>query len=893
MSSFSRKSRPPKPVLTEEQRLMYAQEKVINFRLVSRLVATHAPSTLGAKNLVSTELQDYLAEIGQFTELSYNLIPIETVFKHLPLLLEPGFPLEGFDALPHARVLRSFVGRTAHLPGFVAYRSNTRQIVVAISGTNVDSRQQALHDVWTLHHRHPSKRGKVHVGFWKLYKGIRELTVDALRDALQEYGGEVAEVVVAGHSMGAAMAQLLLLDLLRDETLAPIGATPLRFVGFGGPRVGSKGLVRFWRELVEERRARYGDDAFVEYAVKMHNDGVPALPPLAFGYRHFVESPYYAEHGKLYRVPPELGEYSLFHIEGPPSQLSSTSSLLASSDSSSSSSQDPPLHPRGGHNYYNGRDMEKVARHIRCEIYCSMAKTEGVQRASMECPSCQLKQRQFYCTNCVRTHTRDYRLKTNLVTTERDEQVARGTRALEGVKGARERRAGVAQIQLRVDELLGALARLRKDNDKKRDRLRSLRESLAERRRTLAAANALVVAPVSNASTINIHPSLGVPLNALNTLAAFISRARSGLVQELVEVFNIVEVGGRPPLGGKAGSAGEWTIGDLILPVPGDVRRYPPQHINAVLGHTIHFIGLLSFYLGIKLPFNVQWEGGKLGVGVPWIGPGVGGWGRWTASHPLHLSLTPAPTPAAPTHIRAAQPTDLSLSQSISQSISESLISARDTLVARTPSFPLTAAAAAAASTKPATSSPLAPSSAPSNPVPVPPSTLSTGDSPSFTTGLAMLLFNVLYLAHTQGVSIPLAQAGDVLSNLWAICCAAELGKRAHATVNVAVGSNNLNAGGPPSPMQPQLTANGLLQRLPAPTPSTTPVDFAHVVQAVVGGGGRRAAVGRAGSFSSVPSTKGVGSGSEEKKEGRRRDRRGREERETEEGWDLVSEDGY
>jgi hypothetical protein len=102
-----------------------------------------------------------------------------------------------------------------------------------------------------------------------------------------------------------------------------------------------------------------------------------------------------------------------------------------------------------------------------------------------------------------------------------------------------------------------------------------------------------------------------------------------------VEVFNVVEVGGRPPLGGKAGARGEWTIGDLILPVPGDVRRYPPQHINAVLGHAVHFLGLLAWYLGVKLPFVVRWAGGKLGVGVPWIGPQKGGWGRY-----VHSALT-------------------------------------------------------------------------------------------------------------------------------------------------------------------------------------------------------------------------------------------------------------
>jgi len=123
-----------------------------------------------------------------------------------------------------------------------------------------------------------------------------------------------------------------------------------------------------------------------------------------------------------------------------------------------------------------------------------------------------------------------------------------------------------------------------------------------------------------------------------------------GLIQELVEVFDVVQVGGRPAVGGMKGAKGEWSIGGLILPVPGDVRRkfhsstssdvvcpfrslgYPAQYINAAVTHTIHFIDLLSFYLGVKLPFEIQWSGNGLGVGTPMIGAGsgtdAGGWSR-------------------------------------------------------------------------------------------------------------------------------------------------------------------------------------------------------------------------------------------------------------------------
>jgi hypothetical protein len=47
----------------------------------------------------------------------------------------------------------------------------------------------------------------------------------------------------------------------------------------------------------------------------------------------------------------------------------------------------------------------------------------------------------------------------------------------------------------------------------------------------------------------------------------------------------------------------------------------------------------------------------------------------------------------------------------------------------------------------------------------------------SFTTALAMLLYDVSYLAWTQNVEVPLSQVGDVLSNLWSVCCSSDLGR--------------------------------------------------------------------------------------------------------------------
>jgi hypothetical protein len=177
---------------------------------------------------------------------------------------------------------------------------------------------------------------------------------------------------------------------------------------------------------------------------------------------------------------------------------------------------------------------------------------------------------------------------------------------------------------------------------------------------------------------------------------------------------------------------------------PVDFRLgYPPTHINAVITHTIHFIGLLTFYLGVRLPFEIEWSGKKLGLGQPWIGAGRGSdsaswvrygiqpqqcltanhprFFRWSTKHPIHLSSSPIPVPSTPQLLSASQ----ILSESYAPTHTATHISQPN----------------------------------------------------SFTTAFAMLLFNVCYLAHTQSIDIPLSRAGDILSNLWAVCCSPELGR--------------------------------------------------------------------------------------------------------------------
>lgn len=137
--------------------------------------------------------------------------------------------------------------------------------------------------------------------------------------------------------------------------------------------------------------------------------------------------------------------------------------------------------------------------------------------------------------------------------------------------------------------------------------------------------------------------------------------------------------------------------------------------------------------------------------------PNLNGFCRWSTKHPLHLlpessgSATSSPIPA--NSIPTGQDLRSSVSVSPESPIESSILHSRMMSASTTPVM---------VDTRTAFSEPN-----------------SSGDSlnESFTTAFAMLLYNVCYLAYTQSVDIPLSQAGDVLSNLWAVCCSSDLGR--------------------------------------------------------------------------------------------------------------------
>ena len=170
-----------------------------------------------------------------------------------------------------------------------------------------------------------------------------------------------------------------------------------------------------------------------------------------------------------------------------------------------------------------------------------------------------------------------------------------------------------------------------------------------------------------------------------------------------------------------------YAIATLILPShPAKLQRLPPEHVQAVIPYLLQFMRLLTFYMGVKLPFEIMWDGGAgEGVGRPWIcaskGTDDGGWSKYSAAQPLH--------PPPPLTLTSANSSPTS-------------------------SFALDHATSALSSTSHSSSSP-------------------ARLIPSFTTGLAMLNYNISYLLYTQGIRIPppLHPAPpDALRNLVMLC---------------------------------------------------------------------------------------------------------------------------
>lgn len=141
-----------------------------------------------------------------------------------------------------------------HTQAFITHHDDV--VLISVRGTEVDSKEDILRDIDARQVAFREGEGKVHRGFYGGYLAIKSFIVDYLeRFHINQ------KVVICGHSLGGAIAQLLA-EALRRVTERQYN---VQLYTYGAPRAGDADFVR-------------GAAALEHYRVVSHNDPVPSLP---------------------------------------------------------------------------------------------------------------------------------------------------------------------------------------------------------------------------------------------------------------------------------------------------------------------------------------------------------------------------------------------------------------------------------------------------------------------------------------------------------------------------------------------------------------------------------------------------------------------------------------
>jgi hypothetical protein len=139
--------------------------------------------------------------------------------------------------------------------GFIALSEETRELVVALRGT--DTILEWLHDFDFLLAPSPISHGFTDDGFTAIYKSLRigKLTPAAPFISVRDYvdgqfeAGLVDSVTICGHSLGGALATLLALDVARNGRTRTMETNVYTFAS---PRVGDHIFAGEYKDYVAQ-----------------------------------------------------------------------------------------------------------------------------------------------------------------------------------------------------------------------------------------------------------------------------------------------------------------------------------------------------------------------------------------------------------------------------------------------------------------------------------------------------------------------------------------------------------------------------------------------------------------------------------------------------------------
>ena len=167
------------------------------------------------------------------------------------------------------------------IQGYTGILSSSKTIYVVLRGSS--SLMNWLDDFeirQVSYNSYPECNCKVHNGFYRSSMGITNKTLDSVNILRKKYPSY--SVVVTGHSYGAAVGQLLALELEKS------GVT-VELYNYGQPRVGDDKYADFVNTKIKDL-----------WRTTHNKDIVPHVPPMdVFGYKHSCREIFEDSAGKL------------------------------------------------------------------------------------------------------------------------------------------------------------------------------------------------------------------------------------------------------------------------------------------------------------------------------------------------------------------------------------------------------------------------------------------------------------------------------------------------------------------------------------------------------------------------------------------------------------------
>lgn len=178
---------------------------------------------------------------------------------------------------PNIREITVFLNTTGENLGFSAYNPSNNMIFLAIRGTaNIENWIEDLDAFKTTYSN--CQDCEVHTGFFGAYHDLQGDILSTMRSLREKHPD--ALILVAGHSLGAAIATFAFVDLY--EIFGKIDY----FYTFGCPRVGNENFAKYINE-------EFGD--VFKARITHYRDAVPHLPLAGMGFLHFDREVFYNE----------------------------------------------------------------------------------------------------------------------------------------------------------------------------------------------------------------------------------------------------------------------------------------------------------------------------------------------------------------------------------------------------------------------------------------------------------------------------------------------------------------------------------------------------------------------------------------------------------------------